>query len=58
MDARIEAIEETLYRVTQLLTQAGLGNQERLPNNPVDDHEDRTVRIDIHEFDGQSMIQI
>lgn len=54
MDARLEAIEETLYRVTQLLTRAGLGNQERLPNNPIDDHEDRTVRIDIHEFDGQS----
>ena len=52
IDARIEAIEETLYKMTQLLAKAGLGNQERPPLNHNEDQEDRTVRIDIQEFDG------
>ena len=50
----MEAVEETLYRMTQLLTQAGIGNQERPHVHHHDDHEDRTVRIDIQDFDGQS----
>ena len=54
MDARIEAIEETLYRMTQLLTQAGLRNQERPPPIDNEDQEDRFVRIDIQEFDGKT----
>ena len=52
MDARMETVEETLYRITQLLAQAGIGNQERPPVHHHDDHEDRTVRIDIQDFDG------
>ena len=54
MDARLESIEETLYGITQLLAQAGIGNQRRPPVHHHEDHEDRTVRIDISDFDGQS----
>ena len=58
MDARLEAIEETLQRVTQILATAGLGNTDRpiqnMNNNVQRNQEDRTIRIDLQEFDGKS----
>lgn len=58
MDAKIEAIEAAIQAMALTLANAGLGNQERSPqyqNNPMPkNQEDRTVRIEIHDFDGQS----
>lgn len=58
MDARLQAIEEALQRVTQILATVGLSNPERplqnQNNNTSRNQEDGTVRIDIHEFDGKS----
>ena len=58
MDARFEAIEEALQRVTQILATAGLVNPDRPAQNVMHNvqrnQEDRTIRIDLHEFDGKS----
>jgi hypothetical protein len=58
MDARMEAIELAVQAIAQTLANAGLGNNERLPQlqpNPMPrNQEERTIRIEIHDFDGQT----
>ena len=43
MDARIDTLEETLHKITQLLAQVGLGNLEKPPIANTDDQKDRTA---------------
>jgi hypothetical protein len=46
-------IEETLEALDQRLTNLGLAPQDRTPQNR--SHEDRTLRVDVDEFTGQSL---
>ena len=59
MDARMNNIENSLRQITQALANAGLMPTERpntQPNHPIPrNHEDRTIRIDIDDFDGLTL---
>lgn len=57
MDARMTNMEESLRQITLALTNAGLIPNERPieqnNHNPIPrNHEDRTIRINLDEFDG------
>ena len=59
MEARLEAMGEATQRLTQILTNVVLGNTERPQlntnnNNATRNLEDRTMRIDLADFDGHS----
>ena len=55
MEERFGILEENMRLVTQTLTQLRLDNQHhRTPNPNLRPYEDRTVKIDIPEFDGYS----
>ena len=55
MEERFGILEENMRLVTQTLTQLRLDNQhDRTPNPNLRPYEDRTVKIDIPEFDGHS----
>ena len=55
MEERFGVLEENMRLVMQTLNQLRIDNQQdRMPNPNFRPYEDRTIKIDIPEFDGQS----